>query len=87
MPQMIPDRPAEGQDARRQRKGWIAFGALLLRFAGYQPQIGDHGRIEHPLSLPLDTLPKSIQRGAVHLRGILGSDFHVLLGDGHILMP
>lgn len=50
-------------------------------------QVGNHGGIQHPSPVLLDTLPKSIQRGAVHLRGILGSDLHVVLGDGHILMP
>ena len=43
MRQMTPNRLAEGQDARRQRKGWAALGASLLRFVRYQGQIGDCG--------------------------------------------
>jgi hypothetical protein len=33
------------------------------------------------------TSSQSIQRGAVHLGDILGSDSHGLLGDRHVLMP
>ena len=43
MRQMIPDRLAESQDARRQRKGWTALGASLFRLVGYQGQVGDRG--------------------------------------------
>jgi hypothetical protein len=49
-------------------------------------QVGNHGGIKVHFALPQGWLSKSIQRGAVQLRGILSSDFHILLGDGHVLM-
>ena len=55
MRQMIPDRLAEGQDARRQRKRWVALGASLFRLVGYQGQISDcrsHQQLEQGLFTP-----------------------------------